>query len=469
MTGASGAVAVVIAALVKSHGKEYLSACVLLAGLIQMTAGALRIGKWIRLVPHPVMLGFVNGLAIVMTKAQLVHFKDASTGAFLAGKKGSTMFGLTALSMFIMKVIPRITKSIPPSMATIAIVTALQNIFSLPAVTLLDIAGAETFRGGLSALPSISLPSVPMTAATFGIILPYAIVVASVGLIESLLTLQLVDGMVDDGARASTSAECTGQGIGNLAAGLTGGMGGCALIGQSIMNVEAGGTGKASGVAMSLGLGAGILFLSPMLARVPISALVGIMLLVCKSTFSWSSLRLVGKVPKLDFLIILLVSWVTVVEDLAVAVLTGTVLSALSFAWKQSRAIYAAQSVDPQTGWAVFDLTGPLFFGSTAKFESLFKGAEDAPTKEIIIDFRQARVFDHSALESINTVVRKLGDSGKVVHLRHLSPDCQVLLQNMNANADYEVIESDGENDPLYEPVEDAEMYDSKKRTNKPQ
>ncbi|GMI51843.1 hypothetical protein TeGR_g7817, partial [Tetraparma gracilis] len=386
MTGASGAVAVVTAPLVARHGVAYLPATILLAGLIQVGAGLLKMGKWIRLVPHPVMLGFVNGLAIVMTKAQLTHFRSPAGGFLsLSSPAGATMAGLTALSILFMKVIPKVTKSLPPSLLTILLTTLAAKLLKLPARTLADIAGAETFRGGLAMLPKVALPSVPFSLATLKIILPVAATVAVVGLIESLLTLQLLDGIVDDGTRGSTWKECRGQGLGNVASALCGGMGGCALIGQSIMNVEAGGTKRLSGVAMALSLGVGIMAAAPMLSQIPIAALTGIMLLVCQSTFNWSSLRLLGKIPRLDAAVIFLVSYITVVEDLAVATLAGTVLSALSFAWKQSTVV----SVLKEGG--TYKLSGPIFFASTGTFARLFS-PKDLLEEAVTLDFTNARV-----------------------------------------------------------------------------
>jgi len=454
MTGASGAVAVVVAPLVATYGVNYLPAAAILAGILQCVAGKLKLGKWIRLVPHPVMLGFVNGLAIVMTKAQLSHFSGLSAAAAKA------TIGLTTLSMIFMKVIPKITKAVPASLLTILLTTLVQKVFSLPVKTLVDVAGAATFKGGLSVLPSLSLPSVPWNLATLKIIFPFAATMATVGLIESLLTLQLVDGLVDDGKRGSTSKECRGQGLGNIFSGLIGGMGGCALIGQSLINVEAGGTGKLAGITMSATLGLGLLAFAPLLAQVPLASLVGIMLLVCHQTFAWSSLRLWGRIPKRDALIIVLVSYITVVEDLAMAVLAGTILSALSFAWKQSTSIYSSQSLDEKTGWRVFKLSGPIFFGSTQTLENQFD-IKKIEEEEVVIDFSESRVYDHSALEAINKIADKFGESGKKVHLRHLSPDCQLLLANIHKGGvpPYELIERDDENDPLYEPVEDSAMF----------
>lgn len=454
MSGASGACSVVIAALVASHGNAYLSACVILAGLMQASAGLLGLGKFIRLVPHPVMLGFVNGLAVVMTRAQLSHFKDAS-GALLKGSQGMLMWGLTALTMALIQLIPKLTKKLPPSLGAIFVVTSLVKLLKLPAVTLASIAGEATFTGGLSVLPKLALPAVPFSMTTLKTIFPYASVMAAVGLIESLLTVQLVDGLLDDGKKGSTKMECIGQGVGNVASGLTGGQGGCALVGQSIINVESGGATRIAGMAMSALLGLGIVAAAPLLGSVPIASLVGTMLLVCKQTFAWSSLRLMGRVPSVDIAIILAVSYITVVKDLAVAVGVGTVMSALNFAWKQSVAITSRESVDQGSGWKRYALDGPLFFGSTGKFSDLFAPKEDP--EDVIIDFGGSRVFDQSALVAINTLCEKYGAQGKRVHLQHLSRDCGDLLKQAAGGKlpPYELLEADRTSDPVYSPAVD--------------
>lgn len=452
MSGASGACSVVIAGLVASHGTGYLSACVILAGMLQCLSGVLDLGKFIRLVPHPVMLGFVNGLAVVMTRAQMSHFLDSS-GKLLLNTQGYIMWGLTALTIALIKLIPKITTKLPPSLGAIFMVGSLVKLFKIPAVTLASIAGADTFSGGFSVIPRLGVPAVPVNLATLKTIFPYAAVMAAVGLIESLLTVQLVDGMVDDGKKGSTKMECIGQGIGNMFSGILGGQGGCALVGQSIINVESGGANRVAGMAMSSLLAMGIIFAAPLLGSIPIASLVGTMLLVCKQTFSWSSLRLVGKVPAIDIAIILAVSYITVVKDLAVAVGVGTVMSALSFAWKQSVSITSRESDDPATGWRRYSLNGPLFFASTGKFNDLFDPKNDP--QDVIFDFGGSRVFDHSALEAINAVCDKYGTLGKKVHLQHLSKDCSEMLKQAAGGAlpPYEIIDSSTKEDPVYTPT----------------
>mmetsp|Transcript_12999 Transcript_12999/g.22913 ORF Transcript_12999/g.22913 Transcript_12999/m.22913 type:complete len:637 (+) Transcript_12999:32-1942(+) len=338
-SSASGACAVIVAALCASHGSGYLAGCAALAGILQIVAGSAGMGRLIRLVPHPVMVGFVNGLAIVMLKAQLTHFKSAGKFLSFFSPEGAATYGCTLLTMFLVRFgIPKLqekvdlAKAVPPTLGGVVLASALARFFKWPLKTLADVAGAETFKGGLSVLPKIGLPSsiwTPLVNApleTLRIILPYAVTMAAVGSIESLLTLQLLDGIIDDGTRGSTKREVIGQGIGNLASGLTGGIGGCALIGQSLINAQSGGgVSRLSGMSMAIFLALGIVSFAPLLGQIPVVALAGVMLLVCQSTFSWGSLRLLGKVPNLDAFIIALVTFVTVKDDLAKAVLVGTV------------------------------------------------------------------------------------------------------------------------------------------------
>jgi len=405
------------------------------------------------------MLGFVNGLAIVIGKAQLTHFLDPATGSILTGLRGATMFGLTALSMLLVKLLPRVTTAVPSSLMTVAIVTLITKVCHLPATTLMDMAGAETFRGGLSMLPHLGLPAVPWLASplqTFSILLPYAATMAAVGLVESLLTLQLVDGIMEDGKRGDTSKECIGQGLGNIASGLTGGMGGCAMIGQTQVNVQAGATSRLAGISMASFLGVGIVAAAPVLGQVPVAALVGIMFVVCQSTFAWSSLRIMRKVPRSDAAVIVLVSLVTVVKDLAMAVVAGTILSALAFSWQQSTNLRAETEV--KGGWKTYRLRGLLFFGSTQQFSDVFAVQEDPD--DVILDFAESRVLDHSALEAINSLAASYGELGKRLHLRHLSSDCAGLLERLNGTMPpYEIVEADPKTDPIYEVAEDNKFY----------
>ena len=463
-SSASGACSVVVASLCAMHGPAYLSACAVLAGILQILFGGVAgMGKFIRLVPHPVMLGFVNGLTVVMGRSQLLHFKDAATGGFLSisSAAGKSMYGLTALTMILVRLIPKIKalKVIPPSLGAVTICTIIAKIFKIPAKTLADVSGAETFRGGLSVLPKLGLPNVPFTLETLKIVFPFALTMAAVGLIESLLTMQLLDGIADDGHRGSTKKESVGQGLGNIAAGIAGGIGGCALLGQSIINVESGGgKSRLSGMSMAMFLALGIIAAAPLLGSVPIAAMVGVMFTVCQSTFSWSSLRILNKIPTLDAAVIFLVSYVTVKDDLAKAVITGVIASALGFAWKQSTNIAASESMisrpkssnstSSEKNWKCYNMNGPLFFGSTTQFSNIFDVKGDP--EDIVIDFTNSRVMDHSALEAINNIADRYGEAGKRVHLRHLSEDCAILLRNLHGgDRPYELIETDLR-DPVY-------------------
>lgn len=458
VSSASGACSVVVASLCALHGAPYLSACAIVAGLLQIVFGGyLGVGKFMKLVPHPVMLGFVNGLTLVMLKAQTPNFKTA-TGSYLslASPEGKSMYGLTALTMLLVRTIPKIKalRSIPPSLGAVSFCAILAKVLKIPVKTLSDVSGADTFRGGLSVLPKLSLPEVPFNLETLKIVMPFAVTMAAVGAIESLLTMQLLDGIADDGKRGSTKKECIAQGIGNAASGFAGGIGGCALLGQSIINASSGGLkSRLSGMSMAIFLALGIVAGAPLLSAVPIAALVGVMFMVCISTFSWSSLRIISKIPKLDAFTIFLVSFVTVHDDLAKAVVAGTITSALGFAWKQSTSISASESFVKtpysKKPWKAYNLNGPLFFGSTTKFASLFDIRNDP--NDIIIDFTESRVYDHSALEAINNLADKYGEVGKKVHLRFLSADCAKLLTKLHGGSrPYEIIESDPSKDPVY-------------------
>ncbi|EED87248.1 sulfate transporter, partial [Thalassiosira pseudonana CCMP1335] len=478
-SSASGACSVVVAALCASHGGGYLAGCAALAGILQIVAGTAGMGKLIRIVPHPVMIGFVNGLTLVMLKAQMTHFKTAGKFMSLFTAEGKATYGCAILTMFLVRFgLPKLqkkveaAKAVPPTLGGVVLAAIVAKYLKWPVKTLADVAGSETFRGGLSILPKIGLPSSvwePLMNApveTLRVILPYAITMAAVGSIESLLTLQLLDGLVDDGKRGSTKREVIGQGIGNLASGLTGGIGGCALIGQSLINAQSGGgVSRFSGMSMAIFLALGIVSFAPLLGQIPVVALAGVMLLVCQSTFSWGSLRLFGKIPNIDMFTILLTTYVTVKDDLAKAVLLGTISSALGFAWKQSTTISAQITHTnlnvPGGGPRLpnvksYNIHGPLFFGSSQAFSGLFRVKEDPD--DIVIDFTSSRVFDHSALDAINALANRYGALGKRVYLRHLSSDCAKLLEKIHDGGlpPFEVVESDPSTDPVYGVAEDS-------------
>ena len=443
ISGATGALAVVMVSLVAQHGVEYLFATVVLMGLIQIFVGVMRWGKFIRLVPHPVMLGFVNGLAIVIFLAQLGQFKVPGSaeavghgmggGEWLSGGPMALMLVLVALTMAIIWVMPKVTKIIPAPLAGIGIVAAIVIGFGLDVPLVGDLASIE---GGL---PPFHIPMVPLTWDTLLIIGPYAVILAAIGLIESLLTLNLVGEMT--GNRGGASQECIAQGAANTVTGFFGGMGGCAMIGQSMINVKSGGRTRVAGVAAALFLLAFILFASSLIERIPLAALVGVMFMVVIGTFAWNSLRILRKVPRTDAFVTILVTVVTVATDLATAVVVGVIVSALAYAWGNARRIHA-KTYDTPEGAKVYQVQGPLFFGSSDGFAELFQIESDPSL--VIIDFADSRVVDQSALQAIEAVAAKYEAAGKRIQLRHLSHDCHRLL----SKAGHLIVDSD--DDPDY-------------------
>lgn len=444
ISGATGALAVVMVALVAEHGVEYLFATVVLMGILQMFAGVMQWGKFIRLVPHPVMLGFVNGLAIVIFLAQLTQFKVPGTmentghgmsgGEWLTGWPLLMMLGLVGLTMAIIWAMPKLTKVIPAPLAGIGIVAALVIGFGLDVPRVGDLA---SIQGGL---PAFHIPSVPLNWETLEIIFPYAVILAAIGLIESLLTLNLVGEIT--GKRGGASQECIAQGISNTVTGFFGGMGGCAMIGQSMINVKSGGRTRIAGIAAALFLLIFILFASPVIELIPLAALVGVMFMVVIGTFAWNSLTILRRVPLTDAFVIVLVTVVTVYADLAVAVVVGVIVSALAYAWNNARRIHAKTYTSPE-GARVYQVQGPLFFGSSDGFVELFDVANDPNT--VIVDFADSRVVDQSALQAIEAVALKYESAGKRIQLRHLSRDCHQLL----TKAGHLMVDSD--DDPDYE------------------
>ncbi len=443
ISGATGALAVVMVSLVAQHGVEYLFATVVLMGLLQITAGVLRWGKFIRLVPHPVMLGFVNGLAIVIFLAQLGQFKVPGTmentghgmsgGEWLSGAPLYTMLALVALTMAVVWLMPRLTKAIPAPLAGIGLVAAIVLIFGLDVPRVGDLASIE---GGL---PAFHIPTVPLTLETFEIILPYAVILAAIGLIESLLTLNLVGEMTN--RRGGASQECIAQGVANTVTGFFGGMGGCAMIGQSIINVKSGGRTRIAGICAAVFLLIFILFAAPLIEQIPLAALVGVMFMVVIGTFAWNSLRILRKVPLSDALVIVLVTVVTVQYDLAIAVVVGVIVSALTYAWNNAKRIHAITGKE-MDGTKVYRVQGPLFFGSASGFVELFD-LENDPDK-VIVDFAESRVVDQSALQAIEAVAGKYLAAGKRLQLRHLTRDCHRMLKK----AGHLMVDSD--DDPDY-------------------
>ncbi len=443
ISGATGALAVVMVSLVAEHGVEYLFAAVVLMGLIQIVVGILRWGKFIRLVPHPVMLGFVNGLAIVIFLAQLSQFQVPGTaehaghgmanGQWLTGPPLYLMLALVALTMAVIWLLPRLTTLIPAPLAGIAITAAIVIGFGLDVPRVGDMA---EISGGL---PSFHIPLVPFTWETLQIILPYAVILAAIGLIESLLTLNLVGEMTNK--RGGASKECVAQGVANTVTGVFGGMGGCAMIGQSMINVKSGGRTRLAGIAAALFLLSFILFAAPLIEQIPLAALVGVMFMVVIGTFAWNSLKILTKVPRADAFVTLLVTVVTVATDLATAVIVGVIVSALAYAWQNATRIHARTYQTPE-GAKVYQVQGPLFFGSSDGFTELFD--VDGDPGLVVVDFENSRVVDQSALQAIEAIAAKYEAAGKTLQLRHLSRDCHALL----SKAGHLMVDSD--DDPDY-------------------
>ncbi|RAK70778.1 SulP family inorganic anion transporter [Hymenobacter edaphi] len=445
ISGAAGSVAVVIVSLVVQHGPEYLFAAVVLMGLIQVAIGVLRFGKFIRLVPQPVVFGFVNGLALIIFMAQLEQFKvrDALTGQehWLTGPPLLLMLGLVGLTMLIVYLLPRLTKAVPASLAAIIVTSALVLLGGLDTKSVGDIA---SIRGGL---PQLHLPQVPLSWATLALVAPYALIMALVGLTESLLTLTVVDEMTD--TRGRGNQDCVAQGLANVASGLTGGMGGCAMIGQTMVNLESRGRGRLSGVVAAVALALFVAVGAGLIERLPLAALVGVMFTVVISTFEWASLRILRRMPRTDVLVMLLVTVVTAVsQNLALAVLLGVVISALAFAWENAKRIRARKYVDA-AGVKHYELFGPLFFGSVQAFAEKFEPAADP--QQVVIDFRDSRVADMSGLDALHKLTERYQRLGKTLHLRHLSPDCRQLLRNAGALVEVNILE-----DPEYRVATDA-------------
>ncbi len=440
ISGATGAVAVVLVSLVKEHGVEYVFATVILAGVLQLIAGLLRLGKLMRLVPHPVIFGFVNGLAVVIFMSQLVQFKDAN-GHWLQGTELLIFGGLVLLSMLIIWGLPKISKVIPSALVAILFIFGLVVVFDLDTRTVGDLA---SIQGGF---PPFHLPEIPMGLETLKIIFPYAAIVAGVGLIESLLTLNIIDEITE--TRGRGNKEAMAQGLANMLSGLFSGMGGCAMIGQSLINISNGARARLSGIVASIMLLVFVMFGSSLIEKVPMAALTGLMIMVSIGTFEWASVKTLNKMPKSDVLVMVLVTLVTaVLHNLALAVLIGVIISALVFSWDNAKRIRARKSVDDQ-GVKHYEIYGPLFFGSVGAFNEKFDVAHDP--EEVIIDFYESRVVDMSAIEALNKITERYRKAGKKVHLKHLSPDCRQLLANADEIIDVNVLE-----DPTYKVMTDA-------------
>ena len=443
ISGATGAMAVVMVHLVSegnalggsdTAGLQFLFVTLILAGLIQVAAGVLRLGKFVRMIPHSVMMGFVNGLAIVIFLSQLSMFK--SQGEWLSGSALSTMIGLVALTMAIMVGLPYLTKKVPAALTAIVVVSLLVIFGNLETETVRSFVVANGGTGIQAGFPSFNLPIISFSLGTLFFILPYACILAAIGLIESLMTLNLIDELTD--SHGSGNRECAAQGLGNIVNGFFGGMGGCAMIGQSIINIKSGGRGRLSGITAALALLGFILFGASYIEQVPIAALVGVMFMVVFGTFAWSSFQVWNKVPRSDVIVIVLVTSLTVIFDLAIAVLAGVVVSSLVFAWENAKRIRARKHLD-EHGVKHYEIYGPLFFGSIELFNSKFDVQNDPD--EVVIDFKDSRILDQSAIECVNKLTERYLKKGKNIHLRHLSADCVKLIQKAEKICDVNVLD----------------------------
>ena len=468
ISGATGAIAVIFLGLITELRMstpgisseqiiQFVFATVILGGLFQIAAGLLKLGKFIRLVPHPVMFGFVNGLAIIIFLSQMPNFtsivanNSALSGFFSGGgiadnallnsglTELGTMVGLVVLTMLIIWFLPRFTKAVPASLVAIIAVSALVFLLGIPTTTVADTLNpGETIKGGF---PALTIPQIPVNWQTFMLILPYAAILAGVGLIESLLTLNLIDEVTE--TRGSGNRECIAQGTANIASGFLSGMGGCAMVGQSLINTTSGARTRFSGIVASIMLLVFIMFGSGVIERLPMAGLTGVMIMVAVGTFEWASMRTFKKMPASDVFVMLLVTVITVVtHNLAVAVLIGIIFSALVFSWENARRIRARKSVD-EDGHKHYEIYGPLFFGSVKTFAEKFTPLEDPD--EVIIDFKESRITDMSAIEAVNNITARYRKQGKTVRLKHLSDDCKLLLRNADAIIDVNVLE-----DPTY-------------------
>ncbi|MDB4694676.1 SulP family inorganic anion transporter [Flavobacteriales bacterium] len=437
ISGATGAIAVVIASLVAIEGPEYIFATVILAGMLQLVAGFLKLGKLMRLVPQPVIFGFVNGLAIIIGGSQLDQFKDDG-GEWLTGGSLGIFVGLTLLSMAIIAFLPKLTKKVPAGLTAIIVVFGLVAALGLDTKTVGDMASIE---GGF---PPFHIPIVPFTLETLTIIFPYAAIVAGVGLIESLLTLNILDEIT--GTRGRGNRECVAQGAANILSGLFSGMGGCAMIGQSLINVSSGARARLSGIVASVMLLFFILFGAPLIEKLPMAALTGLMIMVAIGTFEWASLRTFRRMPTSDVFIMILVTLITAfMHNLALAVFIGVVVAALVFAWDNAVRIRARKRTD-EKGWKHYELYGPLFFGSTTVFAEKFDIQDDP--EHVVLDFKESRVVDMSAIEALNKLTARYAEVGKTVHIRYLSEDCRALIDKAES-----IIEVNHFDDPTYKVV----------------
>lgn len=437
VSGGAGATVIVLIALMQSHGLEYVFGAIALAGVIQIIVGLFKLGKFIRLVPHPVMFGFVNGLAVIIFMSQFEQFKQVNDGTseWLSGSPLLTMSALVALTIAIILIFPKITKAVPASLVAIIVVFAVVIGFNIDTKQVVDIASVS------GSLPPFHIPEIPFTWETFMIILPYGAIMAAVGLTEGLLTLNLVDEIT--ATKGNSNRECLAQGGANIANGFFYGMGGCPMIAQTLVNLSAGSRARLSGIVAALTILLIILVGAPIIELVPMAALTGVMIMVAIGTFEWASFKAFTKMPKADILVMVIVTLITILfHNLALAVLVGVIISALIFAWESAKRIRARKYVD-ENGVKHYELFGPLFFGSTTAFAEKFDVNNDP--NEIIIDFAESRISDMSAIDAVNKITERYAKVGKTVHLKHLSSDCIDLLKNAEAIIDVNILE-----DPTY-------------------
>jgi len=467
ISGATGAMAVVMIHLIakgnevgltlstpiENLGLQWLFITLLIVGAIQISAGIFKLGKFVRLIPHSVMMGFVNGLAIVIFLSQLGMFTKNIDGVpyWLQGMDMVVMLALVALTMLIMWGLPKLTEKIPSALVAIIVVAALTIFANLDVSTVgsfIRDGGGTGLQGGLPSFQIQIFSMFQTVGSHIGLIVSTAFILAAVGLIESLMTLNLVDELTE--TRGSGNRECVAQGSANILSGLFGGMGGCAMIGQSIINVNSGGRGRLSGVTAAMVLLSFILFAAPLIERIPIAALVGVMFMVVIGTFAWSSFRILHKIPLSDAFVLIAVSAITVWKDLAIAVIAGVIISALVFAWKNATMIRARKRLK-EDGTKVYEIWGPLFFGSIQNFNSKFTPSDDP--ENIEIDFIESKVSDHSGIEAMRGIANKYLDLGKSIKFTHLSPDCKKLL--MKANPKFATVIEESIDDPRYHVVTD--------------
>ncbi len=440
ISGATGALAVVMVALVVEHGVQYLFATVILMGFLQIAFGLFKLGKFIRLVPHPVFLGFVNGLAMVIFLAQIGHFKTTD-GVWITNDALVIMGGLILLTMAIIYYLPKLTTALPSTLVAIVTGSAIAIIFNLDTKTVGDMASIS------GSLPSFSIPNIPWTLETLYIILPYSVILALIGLIESLLTLNLVDELTE--TTGKPNKESVAQGIANTVTGFFGGMGGCAMVGQSIINIKSGGRGRLSGFVAGAFLLSFILLFSQYIEQIPIAVLVGVMFIVVIGTFEWSSFGLISRVPIADSFVGVSVAVITVFSDLAIAVIAGVLMSAIIFAWQHAKQIYVTKQINEISGIKTYQVNGALFFANTHNFQALFSPKDDP--ENVFIDFENSQVMDHSAIQAIDKLADRYKKAGKALHLKHLSAECKLLLRTAKGLVEVNVLE-----DPKYHVADDT-------------